>query len=136
MLGVLFLTGCSTESSLSFSKTSKGSLNKDIQAFFIDMKQQNGVHLYFDNHNETILVYLNGANVVKGENALHFTEFEVEEEVDTLNLLYKSDETSDYSNSSLEHELFYEIKLDKAYSEVNLFKNGSQETFGTISGNK
>lgn len=59
----------------------------------------------------------------------------VERVNETLNILYKSDKTSDYSNSSLEHELFYKVNVDKDYEEAKLFNNGNETHFGTISGN-
>ncbi|KIL45509.1 hypothetical protein KP78_30530 [Jeotgalibacillus soli] len=135
LIGFLLLTGCNTNSQLSYKEVSKKSLNKDIQSFFQGVKEENGVHLYFDNQNTAIFVYLNGSNVVQGEEAIYFTGFDVERVNETLNIFYNSDKTSDYSNSSLEHELFYKVNLDKDYEEVKLFNDGNETHFGTISGN-
>ncbi|GGM43273.1 hypothetical protein GCM10011351_31530 [Paraliobacillus quinghaiensis] len=124
-----------TNSQLSYTEVRKESLNKDIQSFFQGVKEENGIHLYLDNHNAAIFVYLNGSNVVQGEEAMYFTEFDVESDNETLNLLYKSDKTSDHSNSTWEYELFYKVNLDKDYEEMKLFNNGNETHLGTISGN-
>ena len=136
LLGIVFLSGCNTGSPLDFSEISKESLNKDIQSFFQDVKDENGVHLYYDNKNDAMFIYLNGSNVIQGDKATYFTGFDVEEDNNTLNLLYKSKETSDFSNSSLEHELFYRINLDKKYDVVNVFNNGNQTSFTMITENQ
>lgn len=135
LLGIVVLSGCNINSSLFIKEVNQESLSRDIQLFFQGVKEENGVHLYFDNQNNTMFVYLNGSNVTQDKKAVYFTEFDVKRENDTLNLLYKSDMTSDYSNSSLEHELFYKVNADKEYEEVKLFNNGNETSFGTISGN-
>lgn len=132
---IVTLTGCNTNSSLSLSEVNKESINKDIQSFFQDVKKENGVHLYFDNQNNSMFVYLNASNVIQDKTAVYFTGFDVKSENDTINILYKSDKTSDYSNSSLEHELFYKVNLDKDYEKVKLFHNGNETSFDTVSGN-
>ncbi|MFC0562327.1 membrane lipoprotein lipid attachment site-containing protein [Halalkalibacter alkalisediminis] len=135
LLSIVTLSGCNANSSLSFSEVSQESINKDIRSFFQGVKEENGVHLYLDKKNNAVFVYLNGSNVIQDEKAVYFTGFDIESENDTLNLLYKSEETSDYSNSSLEHEIFYKVNLDKYYEEVKLLNNGNETSFGTISGN-
>lgn len=76
LLGFLLLTGCNTNPQLSYTEVSKESFNKDIQSFFQSVKEENGVHLYFDNQNTAMFVYLNGSNVVQGEEAIYFTGFD------------------------------------------------------------
>ena len=127
------LSGCSSE--LSFSEVREKGVNKDIQSFIADVKNENGVHLYLDNR-KAIYVYMNGGNVKQGEKAVHFTDFDVEEDGDTLNLLYSIAETNDYSNQSLNYELLYEVNLDKKYENVKAFNNGKEVSFGVISGNQ
>ncbi|WP_438313033.1 hypothetical protein [Sporosarcina sp. FA9] len=58
-----------------------------------------------------------------------------EEENGTLKLLYKSEETSDYSNLSLKNELFNKINLEEDYEVIKTFNNGNETHFGKISGN-
>ena len=136
LLSIVTLSGCNTNASLSFSEVSQNSLSKDTQSFFQRVKDENGVHLYFDQKKDALFVYLNGTNVMQDEKAVYFTDFQIESENGTLNLKYKSEETSDYSNSSLKHEIFYKVNLDKNYQEVKLFNNGNETSFGTISVNK
>ncbi|QED46770.1 hypothetical protein [Cytobacillus dafuensis] len=64
LVGIILLSGCSSE--LSFSAVSVKGVNKDIQSFIIDVKNENGIHLYFDNQ-KAIYMYLNGVNVIQGE---------------------------------------------------------------------
>lgn len=135
LLSIVALSGCNAHSSLSFLAVSQESISKDIQTFFQGVKEENGVHLYLDKKNNAVFVYLNGSNVIQDEKAVYFTDFDIKSENDKLNLLYKSDETSDYSNSSLEHEIFYKVNIDKHYKEIKLFNNGNETSFGTISGN-
>ncbi|WP_406944220.1 hypothetical protein ACJA3J_12680 [Halobacillus sp. SY10] len=129
------MSGCNTKPEISYNEVGKKTLKKDIQHFIESVKEENGVHLYIDNQNASIFVYLNESNVVQGEEAMYFTGFDVEGVNETLNLLYKSENTFDSSNSSLEHELFYKVSLDTDYETVKLFKNGKETHFGTISGN-
>lgn len=133
LVAIVLLSGCSSE--LSFSEVSEGGVNKDIQSFIDDVKDENGVHLYLDNQTD-IYVYLNGTNVEQGEKAVHFTDFDVEENSDTLNILFSNAETTDYSNQSLNYELLYKVNLDKKYEKMKPFSNGEEVSFGVISGNQ
>lgn len=81
------------------------------------------------------VIYLNGSNVVADTEAIYFTGFEVEHESDTLKLLYTSNQTTNYTESSLEHERFYRINLDKDYAAIKLFHNDNEVAFSSISGN-
>lgn len=135
LLGIVLLVGCNSDLSLSLTEKSDGSLSKDIQSFFHDVNEQNGVHLYFDNQNSSIFVYLNGSNVKQGEKAVHFTNFNVKADRETISLSYESDQTSNYSDEAFSNELFYEINVDKNYETIKLFNNGEETHFGSISGN-
>lgn len=130
---IFLLSGCSSE--LSFSEVSEESVNKDIQSFIDDVKGENGVHLYFENQ-KAVYVYLNGSNVKQGEEAIHFTDFNVEENGETLNILYNTAETADYSNQSLNHEFIYKVYLDKKYEFLKPISNGEEVSFGAISGDQ
>lgn len=129
---IFLLSGCSSE--LSFSEVSKEGVNKDIQSYIDDVKNENGIHLYFVNQ-KSIYVYLNGSNVKQGEKAMHFTDFNVEENGKTLSILYNTAETVDYSNQSLNHKILYKINLDKKYENLKAISNGEEVSFGAISGN-
>jgi beta-lactamase superfamily II metal-dependent hydrolase len=131
LAGMFLLSGCSSE--LSFSKVSEKGVNKNIQSFIAIVKNENGVHLYFDNQ-KAIYVYLNGRNVKQGEKAIYFTDFDVKEEGDTLNILYSNAVTTDYTNQSLKHELLYKVTLNKKYEYVKPFSNGNEVSFGVVSG--
>ncbi|MBH0229144.1 hypothetical protein [Halobacillus yeomjeoni] len=130
------MSGCNTNPEIPYNEVSKKDLNKDIQLFLESVKEENGVHLYIDNHHASIFVYLNASNVIQGEEVIHFTGFDVEKINGTLNLSYKSEKTSDYSNSQLKHELIYQLNFDRDYEGAKLFNNGIEISFGTISGNK
>jgi len=136
VLGIIVLSGCTTTSSLSFSEVSRSNINKDVQSFFQGVRDENGVHLYFDDQNSIVFVYLNGFNVIADAEAMYFTGFNVEDESNTLKLLYTSNQTTNYADSSLEHERFYKVKLDKDYDKIKLFNNGSEAAFSSISGNR
>ncbi|WP_332693577.1 hypothetical protein [Halalkalibacter lacteus] len=133
LLCIVILSGCNSE--LSFIEVSNEGVNKDIQSFINNVKEENGVHLYLDKH-KAIYVYLSGANVKQGEKAVHFTDFKVKGNGDTLHILYSNDETTDYSNQSLNHELLYKVNLDKNYENIKAFNNGQEVSFGLISGNQ
>ncbi|WP_121614226.1 hypothetical protein [Mesobacillus foraminis] len=133
IVAIVLLSGCSSE--LSFSEVSDRGFNKDIQSFIDDVKHENGVHLYLDDQTD-IYVYLNGKNVEQGEKAVHFTDFNVKENSDTLNILFSNAETTDYLNQSLNYELLYKVNLDKKYEKIKPFSNGEEVSFGVISGNQ
>ncbi|KMJ57139.1 hypothetical protein AB685_17135 [Bacillus sp. LL01] len=137
LFGIVFLSGCSySASSLSYLNVNQENLSEEIQSYFQSVKEENGVHLYFDKENNSMFVYLNAANVAQGENAEIFTDFEVESEKDTLHLFYKSEETTDLSSSPSEHSIIYKVNLNNEYDTVKLFHNGNETEFETISGNK
>ena len=131
-LGMIsLLTGCSSD--ISFSEVSKVGVNKDIQTFIDDVKSEPGVHLYFENQ-KAVYVYLNSSNVKHGEKAIHFTDFNVEENDETLSILYNTAETADYSNRLIKHELLYKVNLDKKYEIIKAIYNNEETAFGVISG--
>ncbi len=137
LLCIVVLTGCSySASSLSYLNVDQGSLSKEIQSYFQGVKEENGVHLYFDKENNSMYVYLNATNVVQGENAEIFTDFDVESEQDTLHFLYKSEETTELSSSASNHSIIYKVNPNKEYDTVKLFNNGNEKAFETISGDK
>ncbi|WP_404469575.1 hypothetical protein [Sutcliffiella horikoshii] len=136
LFGILVLTGCnSTPSSLTYSELSEEDLSEEMQSYFQSVKKD-GAHLYFDEVNDSMVVYLNGENVVQGEKAETFTDFAVESEEETLKLMYTSAETTDLSNSSSDYSLFYKINLNKEYDKVMLFQNGNEASFRSVSGGK
>ena len=128
---VYLLSGCSSE--LSFEEVNKKGVNKNIQSFIDDVKDENGVHLYFEKQN-VVYVYLNGTNVKQGDKAILFTDFNVEDNDETLNIFYNIEETEDYSSQSLENELLYKVNSNKKDETIKLFKNGKEDSFGKISG--
>lgn len=135
LLAIFILAGCNTDSALTFSEVDIDHIDGEIQSFFQEVREENGAHLYIDNENTTLFVYLNGSNVLQGEKAVTFTDFDVEGDSSTLNLSYKSEKTSDYSNSSLDYERFYRVKVDKVPEVIRLYHNDEEASFGTISGN-
>ncbi len=66
---------------------------------------------------------------------MHFTKFGVREDHNTLILLNESDETPDLMSTSLTHEIYYKVNVDKDYDVIKLFNNGKETSFSTISGN-
>lgn len=115
---------------LSFAEKSDGELNKDVQSFFHNLKYENGVHSFEDNDKNTIFLYLNERNVIQGEKAVYFTDFDVQADDDTLKIFYESDKTLDYSDESKRRELYYKVNLDKKYDYIKLFNNGEETHFG------
>lgn len=93
LLSIIVLSGCNKDSSLSVSEISQKDISKDIHSFFQEVKEKNGVHLYFDKQQSNIYAYLNGSNVNQDDMIVHFTGFNVKEDHGILNLLYKSEET-------------------------------------------
>lgn len=133
LIMIHLLTACSSQ--LSFSELSEDEVNNDIQTFIDNVKNKNGVYLYFEN-DKSVFVYLNGSNVKQGEKAIHFKDFNVEGHDDTLSILYNTAETEDYSNQSVNHELLYKVKLDKEYEFLIPISNGEEVEFSEISGNQ
>lgn len=135
LFSIVILNGCSySASTLSYLNVDQEDLSEEIQSYFQNVQEENGVHLYFDEKNNSMFVYLNASNVAQGENAEVFTDFDVESEQDTLHLLYQSEETTDHSNSSSQHSIIYKVNLNKDYDTVKLFHNGNETAFKTVSG--
>ncbi|WP_010199836.1 hypothetical protein [Bacillus sp. m3-13] len=135
LFGTLVLTGCNNNSSsLTYSELSEEDLSEETQSYFQSVKKENGAHLYFDEENDSMVVYLNGEAVVQGEKAETFTGFDVDSEEDTLKLMYTSAETTDLSNSSSDYSLFYKVNLNNEYDKVKLFQNGDEASFRSVSG--
>ncbi|WP_066400277.1 hypothetical protein [Neobacillus mesonae] len=130
---ISLLSGCSSK--LSFSEVSDGRVSKDIKSFIDNVKDENGVHLYFEKQ-KAVYVYLNGSNVKQGEKAIHFTDFNVEKNGETLSILYNTAETADYSNQSLNNELLYKVNLDKKYEIIKPISNDEEASFDVMSGNQ
>lgn len=134
-IAVLVVGGCSyTATSVNFSNVTQGDLSKEIHAYFESVEADNGAHLYIDNANNSMFVYLISSNVVQGEKAEIFTDFDVEIEKDVLNLIYTSEETTDLTGSSLQHGRIYRVNLNKGYDIVKLFHNGEEASFRSGSG--
>lgn len=138
-MSILLLSGCdiisSFEPSLSVSEVSLDDVDGGVLSFFQSVQDENGVYLYFDNENDAMYIYLNGSNVIDGEEATYFTDFDIEEEDDMLKLSYTSEQTTDYSDQSLDYERFYKIISDQDYEGIKLYGNGQEVSFDTVSGN-
>lgn len=106
-------------------------LNKEMKEFTNAVASENGTHLYYDRKG-TMNIFLNGINVDQGSKALYFTDFNVEADGDTLNILFHHDYTEDYSNPDLNYQMLYQIKLDKTYDKIMLFDNEEETSFHTI----
>jgi hypothetical protein len=127
---VLLLAGCSSE--LTFTEIAN--MNNDVRTFFESVEDTNGAHLYFD-EDRVIYVMLNGKNVIQGENAIHFTDFSVDSDGKILNIHYIEEETENYSDATLKHQVVYKIQKDKQYETIRSFKNGNEVSFEAVSGN-
>jgi hypothetical protein len=126
----------SQSKSLSFSEVGEKDLNNDVLKFVHDV-QEDGVHLYYEGK-KTMYVCLNGTQAAQGGKAVHYSDFNVEEEGDTLNISYKEAETTDHSNKktqTLTANHLYEIDLNKKYEKVKGFRNGEEAPFNIVSGN-
>ncbi|TYS67739.1 hypothetical protein FZC76_14340 [Sutcliffiella horikoshii] len=131
------LTGCSySASTLSYLNVDPEDLSEEIQSYFQSVREENGVHLYFDEENNSMFVYLNASNVAQGDHAETFTDFDVESQEDTLHLLYNSEKTPDISSTSSIHSIIYKVNLNQEYEGVKLFHNGDEASFRSISGDK
>lgn len=131
---VLLLMGCNSE--LTYSEIKIEKVSKDVQEFIGSVEEQKGPHLYFDEKKGQIYVYLNGANVIQGEKATHFKDFELDVEGDTLKFLFNQDKTDDYSSKELMYKALYKVKLDKVYDQVEAYRNGQLVPFQVVSGNE
>lgn len=123
------LVSCSSE--FTFKEINMSHLSKDIENFIEATENKNGVHLYHD-HKGNMYIFLNGYNVVQGTKALHFTDFNLEDDGDTLNVLVHHDLTESYSDPNLHYQMLYKIKSDKEYDTLKLFENDEESSFHTI----
>lgn len=134
-MSIILLAGCnlSSDESLSFKEVDKEDLSKDIQSFFDGVKDQNGVHLHSNRDDKnTMYFYFNERNVNQGEEAVYFTDFDLEADGDTLKILYESDQTLDYSDNSIKNEVYLKVNLDQNYETISVFNNGEETHFGTV----
>ncbi|CEG26194.1 membrane lipoprotein lipid attachment site-containing protein [Bacillus sp. B-jedd] len=129
---VILLSGCRAEPT--FSEVSEKSVNKNVKAFVHEVRNRNGVHLYFNGEKE-VYVYLNGSNAKQGGKGMKFTDFDVKGKGETLNILYNK-ATVEEGDQSINNPVLYRIKLDKKYENVKPFGNGKEVTFGVVSGNQ
>ncbi|WP_066051705.1 hypothetical protein [Robertmurraya korlensis] len=127
------LSGCS--SSLSYSQVEKSGVNNSVRTFITGVKDENGVNIYFDTE-KTVYVYLTSANVKQGEELVYFTDFNVEENGETLHISYYTETTTDYSNKDLENELLFKVNLNKKYEYMNAYRDQKEVAFNTILGNE
>lgn len=134
---ILFLVGCNAESEsvLSYSELELDSVESDLHAFIDSVADTNGNYLYYAAE-ENPVVILNGKNVKQGEQAIHFTDFNVEGAGEALKINYTEAKTDDYSDQTLNHLALYEMNLDKGYEVIQILKNGVETSFTTISVNE
>ncbi len=131
---VLLLMGCTTE--LTYSEIEIEKANQDVQDFIGSVGVQGGPSLYFDGKKGQMYVYLNGSNVIQGEKATHFKDFELEVDGDTLKFLFNQHDTDDYSSKELKYKALYKVKLDKEYDQVEAYSNGKLVSYQVVSGNE
>lgn len=132
---ILLLAGCTSELTYSEIKIEKSS--KDVQEFIESVGDHNGPYLYLDSKKDQIYVYLNGANVIQGEKAIHFKDFDLEVDGETLKFIYKQHDTDDYSSKELlSYKALYKVKLDKEYDQVEAYSNDQLVPFQVVSGNE
>ena len=132
---VIVSVGCNMETNqeLSYSEVMIESTDQDVQKFFNSMKEKNGVYLYQD-AGDKLFVLLNSATAIQGEQAIYFTDFDVKSDKEAVNIYFEEESTDDYANKELNNQVLYEVKLDKKYDVINLFKNNEDATFTTVSG--
>lgn len=128
---VFFLAGCN--SNLTFSEIEIKNVKRDILTFFKSVEDENGIHLYMDGK-EVIYVMLNGKNVMEGEQAIHFTGFSVDADDESLLIYYNEEETDDYSDQTLKHQVVYKVNKDRDYEKLRTFRNGEEVPIGVVSG--
>ena len=131
---ILLLAGCNSELTYSEIKIEKAS--KDVQEFIESVGDQGGPNLYFDGKKGQLFVYLNGSNVIQGEKATYFKDFELDVGGDKLKFLFNQHDTDDYSSKELKYKALYEVKLDKEYDQVEAYSNGQLVAFQLVSGNE
>ncbi|MCM3712531.1 hypothetical protein M3202_00420 [Alkalihalobacillus oceani] len=119
---------------ISFNEVEKEEANQDVASFIQTVQEKNGAHLYFDRQN-AIYVYLNEAAVEVGVQPVSYTDFSVEEDGDTLNVLYRTEGAALDSDKPVKFQRLYKIQLNKAYENVIGFRNGEEEPFAVVSGN-
>jgi hypothetical protein len=124
----LLTTACSSE--LSLEKTEFSSVDQDVQAFMDRARKTNGAFLYQADRKNYLL--LNGVNVIQGDPATTFSNVEVKGDGDTLNIFYDEDFIQDSEDKKLANDLLYEVKLNKDYETIKLFKNGVESHFTNI----
>lgn len=134
LMSTSLLYACQSNDTLSSSEKKVDELSKEAQNFFNSVDNENGVHLYNDEQNNSVLVYLNGYNVEQGDPANSFNNFNVAAEGNSIHLSYNTDTTTDY-DSEIENQLYYKVSIDKEYDTIKLFNNGEETAFNTISGN-
>jgi len=127
---ILILSSCSKR--ISYSQINERQLEKNVQTFIQSVTDENGIYLFIDQN--TLYVYVNGSNVNFGEHSLIFTDFDVQSNDDTLNILFNEEKTSDYTDKSLNRTLLYKVDLYKDYEHIKAYKNGEEVSFGVISG--
>lgn len=132
---LIVLAGCNKENTqeLSYSEVMIESTDQDVQKFITSMKEKNGVYLYQD-AGDKLFVLLNSNTVKQGERAIYFTDFDVKSEMDTVSIYFGEESTEEYVNKELNNQVIYEVKLDKKYDVINLFKNNEVAHFTTVSG--
>lgn len=130
---ILLLTGCNSE--LSFIEISTERAILDVQVFIDEVHNQNGTHLYFDGKKD-VYVFLNEKNVEQGNKAIFFIDFDVNVTGDTLIIEYSQEETDDYSNGVIKHQILYKVDLDKEYNTIKAISNGEEVPFSVVSGNQ
>jgi hypothetical protein len=111
----LFLSGCSPE--LSISEIKLINATKDARNFYERVEDKNGAHLFFEGE-QAAFVFLNGKNVVQGERAIHFSDFSVDTDGETLKIYYSEEKTVDYSNDTMKHQVILKINKDKNYEGI------------------
>lgn len=131
---LLLLAGCNSE--LTYSEIMIEKASKDVQEFIESVGDQGGPNLYFDSKEGRMYVYLNGSNVIQGEKATHFKDFDLEVKGDTLKFLYNQHDTDDYSSKELSYKALYKVKLYKEYDQVEAYSNGQLVSFQVVSGNE
>lgn len=128
---ILILTGCNT--GLVFSEVSMENIPSDMQKSIESAKMENGCYLFTD-EGKAIYVFLNGGNVILGEEAAFFKEVKIEQYEDTLNIYFTENKTSKYSNEKLKHQLLYKITPHDSYEKIQLFRNGEPIPFDIVFG--
>lgn len=128
----LLLTGCNNE--LTFSEVSIEDTNQDVQEFLDSVEKENGNYLYVDSTKEIYYVFLNGKNVKQGSEAAVFSDFDVNVQDGTLNILFNREYTSDYSNHHVKHQMLHKITTNDEIHTIKLFGNGESESIDLVSG--